>query len=71
MRLRILLPIDRVPAVPTEVSEMSHAPKFFADKLPASQRVLFWNLVTEWGFTGETAYCRIVSGTYAVTSAKA
>lgn len=50
---------------------MNHAPKFFADKLPASQRVLFWNLVTEWGFTGETAYCRIVSGTYAVSSAKA
>lgn len=41
---------------------MTHAPKFWADKLPANQRPIFWSFVNGLdgmrGFDGETAYCR-------------
>ena len=41
---------------------MSAAPKFWADKLDKEQQVTFWHLVNEWGFSGETAFCRTRSG---------
>lgn len=43
---------------------MTHAPSFWAAKLPKDLVPLFWCLV-EYGFGGETAYCRVLSGTYA------
>ena len=41
---------------------MTHAPRFWADKLPDDSRVRadFWALV-DIGYGGETAYCRTVS----------
>jgi hypothetical protein len=51
--------------------QMSQAPKFFAAKLNAEQQLVFWNLVNEWGFSGETAYCRIVDGVYTYACARA
>ena len=39
---------------------MTHAPKFWAEKLPESLRAYFWTLVTEWHFSGETAYFRVL-----------
>lgn len=45
---------------------MTHAPKFWAAKLPPEHRGFFWSLVN-WdglggrGFNGETAYCRTVA----------
>lgn len=42
---------------------MTHAPKFWAAKLPALLVPLFWSLV-ESGFGGETAYYRALSGSY-------
>lgn len=51
---------------------MNHAPHFFAAKLSSrEQEIVFWNLVIEWGFSGETAYCRVVDGTYTTAIAKA
>ena len=39
---------------------MTHAPKFWAEKITTEeQKKIFWALVIDWGFTGETAYCRI------------
>jgi hypothetical protein len=43
---------------------MMHAPSFWAAKLPKDRQPLFWALVTEWGFTGETAYCRVIDKVY-------
>jgi hypothetical protein len=43
---------------------MTHAPKFWADKLPADMRAEFWSLVNDYGFSGETAYHRVKAGTY-------
>lgn len=37
---------------------MTHAPKFWADKLPEDKRDEFWELV-KLGFSGETAFCRL------------
>lgn len=42
---------------------MTHAPKFWAWKLPADRLWKFWELVNS-GFDGETAYCRTISKTY-------
>ena len=39
---------------------MTHAPKFWAAKLPVQLVPLFWSLV-EFGFGGETAYCRVLN----------
>jgi hypothetical protein len=50
---------------------MTHAPKFWAAKLPTNKLTTFWNLVTEWGFDGETAYCRVMDGTYTHPVARA
>lgn len=50
---------------------MSHAPIFWAKKLTKEQQLVFWNLVNEWGFFGETAYCRIVGGVYTTEQARA
>jgi len=42
---------------------MTHAPKFFAAKLTTDeQRTVFWCLVTEWRFSGETAYYKALAG---------
>ena len=42
---------------------MTHAPKFWADKLTTAQQLkTFWNLVTEWHFSGETAYYKTLAG---------
>ena len=41
---------------------MAPAPKFWAVKLTAAQRIVFWNLVVEWGFSGETAYYKALAG---------
>jgi hypothetical protein len=42
---------------------MTHAPKFWADKLTTpAQRTVFWCLVTEWAFSGETAYYKALAG---------
>ena len=37
---------------------MTHAPKFWADKLPDNLRSTFWDMINH-GYTGETAYCRL------------
>lgn len=42
---------------------MTHAAKFWADKVPESLRWHFWELVSV-GFGGETAYHRTMAGTY-------
>lgn len=42
---------------------MTHAPQFWADKLPAERRPIFWWLI-DCGFDGETAYHRTISRTY-------
>jgi len=39
---------------------MTHAPKFWAEKLHADQRGEFWSLVTEFNFSGESAYHWII-----------
>ncbi len=43
---------------------MTHAPKFWANKLPVNQHAYFWALVNGLdgmrGFDGETAYCKTV-----------
>lgn len=39
---------------------MTHAPKFWAAKLPLNLRGTFWELI-EIGFGGETAYHRCLS----------
>ena len=44
---------------------MAHAPKFWAAKLPHELQGEFWGLI-EFGFNGETAYCRVLAGTYRV-----
>ena len=41
---------------------MTNAPIFWARKLTTDQQIVFWHLVTEWGFSGETAYCRTLAG---------
>lgn len=41
---------------------MTHAPQFWANKLPAEQRGYFWILIAH-GFGGETAYCRTLAHT--------
>ena len=38
---------------------MTHAPKFWENKLPQDKRGEFWGLI-ELGFGGETAYCRVL-----------
>ena len=38
---------------------MTHAPKFWADKLPPALRPQFCALIDQ-GFSGETAYCRLL-----------
>ena len=49
---------------------MTHAPKFWASKLPENLRRAFWGLIarSEGGFSenhlglgGETAYCRVLT----------
>lgn len=40
---------------------MSHAPKFWAAKLPHHLQAAFWAEVA-FGFSGETAYCRVLKG---------
>ena len=42
---------------------MTHAPKFWAWKLPEELRPHFWNLIT-WGFGGETAYYYALEGKF-------
>ena len=42
---------------------MTHAPQFWAAKLPVPLTPLFWSLV-ECGFGGETAYYRALNGSY-------
>jgi len=38
---------------------MTHAPKFWAMKLPDQQyKSLFWSLIELYNFSGETAYFR-------------
>ena len=42
---------------------MNQAPHFWAAKLTTrDQLITFWNLIREWGFSGETAYCRAIDG---------
>lgn len=42
---------------------MTHEPRFWANKLTDdSQLMTFWNLVTEWRFSGETAYYKALAG---------
>jgi hypothetical protein len=41
---------------------MSQAPIYWANKLTQRQQNTFWHLITEWGFSGETAYCRTLAG---------
>ena len=38
---------------------MTHAPKFWAEKLPKDLKGAFWALIN-FGFSGETAYCRVL-----------
>lgn len=42
---------------------MNQAPKFFADQLKTEdQKLVFWHLIVDWRFSGETAYCMAMSG---------
>ena len=42
---------------------MTHAPKFWAAKLPADRHYKFWELVNA-GFGGESAYYCTINHTY-------
>ena len=42
---------------------MTHAPIFWARQLPQHLQGEFWGLI-EVGFSGETAYFRVLAGTY-------
>ena len=46
---------------------MTHAPKFWADKLPEELRAYFWQLVNApsgYAFGGETAYYLALEGKF-------
>lgn len=40
---------------------MTHAPKFWARQIPKELQYRFWALI-DYGFGGETAYCRVLKG---------